>query len=162
MLARFRGRPLVAWALAHADEADLDELIVVVGAVDLTTVLDTQVVVENPRWSSGQASSLTAGIAEAERRGHESVVVGLGDQPFVPASAWLAVAGASSPIAVANFDGHRSPPVRLSHSVWHLLPNGGDVGARELIRSRPDLVVDVPCLGRSVDVDTVEDLNDWA
>jgi molybdenum cofactor cytidylyltransferase len=161
LLAPFRGRPLVAWALEHAGDAHFDELIVVTGAVDLSEVLGTHIAVENTRWSSGQASSLSAGVAEAERRGHECVIVGLGDQPFVPASAWLAVAGSPSPIAVASFDGHRSPPVRLSESVWPLLPTGGDVGARELMRSHPDLVVEISCQGRSVDIDTVEDLIQW-
>lgn len=161
LLASFRGRPLVVWALEHAGGAHFDELLVVVGAIDLGEVLDTQIVVENALWPSGQASSLIAGIAEAERRGHQSVVVGLGDQPFVLASAWMAVADSSSPIAVATFDGQRSPPVRLSKSVWPLLPTGGDVGARELMRSRPDLVVEIPCRGRSVDIDTLEDLKLW-
>lgn len=153
---------MVAWALEHVSAAGFDEVIVVVGAVDLSKVLGTVVVVNNPEWASGQASSLHVGIAAAEQRGHEVVVVGLGDQPFVPPSAWVAVANADSPIAVASFAGQRTPPVRLARGVWPLLPTGGDVGARELMSARPDLVIEIACDGEPQDIDTVEDLARWS
>jgi molybdenum cofactor cytidylyltransferase len=162
LLAAFRGRPLVAWALDHVIEAQIDEIIVVVGSVDLTDVLPGEViVVDNPVWASGQASSLRAGVAAAEGLGHQAVVIGLGDQPLIPPSAWSAVAGTESPIAVANFGGHRTPPVRLARAVWQLLPDVGDVGARALMQDRPDLVREVPCCGEPVDIDTLEDLAQW-
>ncbi len=162
LLAPFRGRPLVAWALEHIGAAGLDEIFVVVGPVELRDMLGTEVVVHNPDWASGLASSLHAGVAEAERRGHDVVVVGLGDQPLVPPSAWSAVGATDSPIAVARFADHPTPPVRLARDVWPLLPSAGDVGARELIRARPDLVRDVACDGDSLDIDTVEDLAAWS
>jgi CTP:molybdopterin cytidylyltransferase MocA len=59
---------------------------------------------------------------------------------------------------VANFGGRRTPPVRLSSEVWPLLPTMGDIGARELMRARPDLVRDVACDGDCLDIDTVEDM----
>ena len=161
LLAPFRGRPLVSWALEHVGAADLDEVIVVVGPVDLSKVLTTQVVVDNPEWRTGIASSLRAGIAEAERRGHEVVVAGLGDQPLITSSAWSRVAATDSPIAAATFTGRRTPPVRLACAVWQLLPSTGDFGARALMREQPDLVREVPCEGDPVDIDTVEELFRW-
>ncbi|HEV3266636.1 MAG TPA: nucleotidyltransferase family protein [Acidimicrobiales bacterium] len=158
LLAPFRGRPLVTWALDHALGAGLDETFVVVGPVDLSALLPGAVVVDNPAWASGQASSLLAGIAAAEQRGHGVVVVGLGDQPRVPSEAWSAVAETDSPIAVASFNGTRTPPTRLARSVWGLLPQHGDTGARALMQARPDLVVEVPCAGEALDIDTTEDL----
>lgn len=161
LLTSFRGRPLVSWAFEQAGNAGLEELIVVVGGVDLSAVLGGAVTVDNPEWASGLASSLRAGIAEAARRGHDAVVVGLGDQALVPPSAWRAVAASTSPIAVGTFDGRRSPPTRLADSVWELLPRSGDVGARELMRARPDLVAEVACDGDPLDIDTVEDWERW-
>jgi CTP:molybdopterin cytidylyltransferase MocA len=162
LLAQFRGKPLVSWALEHAAAAELDELIVVVGPVDLSRYLpDGATAVENPDWELGQASSLQAGVEAARQRGHRAVVVGLGDQPLVPPEAWSAVAAAESAIAVATFDGRRAPPTRLADSVWALLPRDGDEGARVLMLARPDLVQEVPCPGQSLDIDTVEDLARW-
>jgi nicotine blue oxidoreductase len=100
---------LVAWALEHIGAAGLDEIFVVVGPVELRDMLGTEVVVHNPDWASGLASSLHAGVAEAERRGHDVVVVGLGDQPLVPPSAWSAPPTARSPwLASPIIPPHRS------------------------------------------------------
>jgi CTP:molybdopterin cytidylyltransferase MocA len=159
LLADFRGRPLVAWALEAASV--LDELIVVTGAVDVPVPPDATAV-RNLSWSDGIATSLQAGLVAAERAGHDAVVVGLGDQPMVPAAAWLAVAASPSPIAVATYDGRRGNPVRLASEVWPLLPVTGDEGARVVMRDRHDLVAEVACAGEPADVDTREDLARWS
>ena len=78
LLAPFRGKPLVSWALEAADV--LDALLVVTGAVELPLPSHARAV-PNPRWAEGQASSLAVGIVAARDLGHDAVVVGLGDQP---------------------------------------------------------------------------------
>lgn len=128
----------------------------------MTSLLTTEVIVENPDWAQGIATSLTRGVAEADRRGHDVVVVGLADQPFVPSSAWRTVATARSPIAVATMGSHRTPPVRLERQVWPLLPATGDVGARAVMRTHPHLLIEVGCAGSSVDLDTLSDFEAWA
>ena len=164
LLADFRGRPLVAWAVDAAVSAGLDETVVVSGSVDLSEVLpDGVTILMNHAWSDGQATSLRAAVDWARRRDHAAVVIGLGDQPLVGADAWKAVAtAAGGPIATATFDGKRRPPVRLDRAVWDLLPAGGDEGARVLMAARPDLVTEVACAGQPADVDTVEDLARWS
>jgi CTP:molybdopterin cytidylyltransferase MocA len=157
LLAPFRGRALVTWAAEAAEAAALDETIVVVGETLLTDVLPGPVtVVPNPDWAAGIATSLWAGLEAAAR--FDAVVVGLADQPLIPASAWRAVAGSTSPMAVATYNGKRRNPVRLARSVWPLLPRTGDEGARALMRDQPDLVAEVPCIGEPDDIDTVGDL----
>lgn len=162
MLATFRGRPLLAWAVAPVLEAGLP-VAVVGGAADLSDALTEFVpevtVLENPRWQEGQATSLGVGLGWCDAGGFRAAVVGLGDQPLVPPSAWRSVAGATlAPIVSASFGGRRRPPVRLDRSVWPLLAATGDEGARELMRRRPDLVAEVACDGDPLDVDTVDDL----
>jgi CTP:molybdopterin cytidylyltransferase MocA len=163
LLADFRGRPLVAWSIAAAVGAGLDEVVVVTGAEDLAAVVPDEVVeVPNPRWAEGQAGSIQVGIAHAERAGHDAVVVGLGDSPMVGTDAWRAVAAVDAPLAVASFDGRWCPPVRLAREIWPLLPTEGDEGARRLLADRADLVVAVPCAGDPADVDTQGDLDRWS
>jgi len=161
LLADFRGRPLVRWAVDAAVAAGLDDVVVVTGAVDLGAALPAGVrMVPNPRWEAGLASSLQAALAQLGAR--DAAVVGLGDQPLVPAAAWRAVAASDAAIAVATFEGARRPPVRLAREVWPLLPAEGDEGARALMRDRPDLVAEVACSGEPADVDTLEDLERWS
>jgi molybdenum cofactor cytidylyltransferase len=163
LLAGFRGRPLVCWAVEAALGAGFDDTVVVTGAVDLGEVLPAELtLVENPRWADGQATSLQTGVRWARDAGFEAVVVGLGDQPLVPSEAWAAVGASSSPIAVATFDGQRRPPTRLAASVWPLLPLDGDEGARVVMAGNPELVEAVACPGQAIDIDTVEDLARWS
>jgi CTP:molybdopterin cytidylyltransferase MocA len=162
LLARLGERSVVEHAIAAAVDAALDATYVVVGAVDVPEVAGATIV-HNPRWADGQSTSLLAGIAAARDGGHDAVVIGLGDQPFVPPEAWAAVAACTAtPIATATFDGARRPPVRLAAAVWDMLPSSGDEGARSLLRERPDLVTEVPCPGTPADIDTLEDLNRWS
>lgn len=163
MLADFRGHPVVWWAASCVLGAGLERCWVVQGAVDLAGALPDGVeVIANPAWRDGQASSLQAALARAGRAGVEAVVVGLGDQPLVPASAWEAVAASGADLAVATYGGRRRNPVRLGAPVWHLLPRSGDEGARALMRARPELVTEVPCVGEPADIDTREDLIRWS
>ena len=159
--AELDGRPLLRHAIDAAIEASIGP-VVVVTAGHVTTPLPAAVTaVVNDSWQDGQMSSLRVGIATARTMGAHSVVVGLGDQPFVGPDAWRAVAAAAAPIAVATYDGGRGHPVRLHEAVWDLLPTDGDEGARSLMRLRPDLVIEVPCQGSATDVDTLEDLRRW-
>ncbi|HEY2998772.1 MAG TPA: nucleotidyltransferase family protein [Acidimicrobiales bacterium] len=166
LLAPYLGRTVVEWSIESAAAANLDATYVVRGATDLPVpalAAGSVRFVRNERWQEGIATSLQAGIARARRDGHAAVVVGLGDQPLVLAEAWRRVAAASSaPVAVATYEGQRGNPVRLSSLVWPLLPGAGDEGARVVMRRRPDLVVEVPCPGRSADIDTVGDLHEWS
>jgi len=159
LLAPLRGRPVYQWAVEHARSAGL-EVWVITGAARLEPI-DGVRFVHNPRWSEGQATSLQCAVQAAAAEGLDAITVGLADQPFVAASTWRAVSTATSPIAVASYDGVRGNPVRLAASVWDLLPAEGDLGARSLMIERPDLVEDIAADGSSADIDTLEDLARW-
>jgi len=163
LLAPFRGRPLVTWAIDSARGGGLEHTWVVGGAVDLSGLVPAGVrLLTNPAWAEGQATSLQVAVVEARRLGLDALVVGLGDQPMIPPAAWAAVAAATDrPIAQATYQGLRRNPVRLSAEVWDLLPSEGDEGARSVLRGHPELVIEVACDGDPADIDTVEDLGPW-
>jgi molybdenum cofactor cytidylyltransferase len=159
----------------------------VVGSRNLTVRLVT-----NHDWAQGQATSLALAIdimnaasdvtnetlnaSNAESRNPNDVpakpsippgrfmVVGLGDQPFIPAETWAAVANAPAEqqIVVATYGGLRRNPVRIDRQWWGDIPRTGDEGARPLLRNRAEFVHELPCNGDPADIDTVEDLLRWS
>ncbi len=163
LLADLDGRPVWLHALAHVLDADFDHVVVVTGAVMLE--LPAHVIERhNAAWAEGQAGSLRVAIDAARDIGADALTVGLADQPFVTAAAWRAVADAPTTcrIAIAVYEGVTGPhPVRLAASMWPLLPQDGDVGARELLRAHPEWVCRVDCVGSGADIDTQEDLTRW-
>ena len=166
LLALLDGRPVAEHAISTALDAGVGPVVVVTGATDLLGVdadlLDRVHVVANPDWADGQSTSLRVAVETArDRFAAGAIVVGLADQPGVAAEAWRRVAASASPVAVATYDGARRNPVRLDRAVWNLLPESGDVGARLLVRLRPDIVEEVPCPGSAADIDTLEDLRTW-
>jgi len=154
--SKLNKKPLIWWAAAHALAAGFAEVLVIEGAIEVSKLVpDAVSIVRNHDWAEGQSRSLHVAVHYADLSGYEAMVIGLADQPFVPPEAWRRVAASPSPIAVAKFDKQATPPVRLHSDVWGLLPLDGDEGARQLLRSRPELVAEVRCPGSAVDVDTV-------
>ena len=167
LLAPFRGRPLASWALAAAVAAGLDEVLVVTGRIDLGEISRglSVTVVPNPRHGEGQSTSVLVGLDAAEAAGHDAIVIGLADQPLVPAEAWRRVAAErTTPIAVATYEGQRRNPVRLAAAVWPAVRTElrGDEGARRVLVRWPELVTEVTCPGNPADIDTLEDLSRWS
>jgi len=154
--AKLKKKPIIWWAASHALAAGFAEVLVIEGAIPVSPLVpDAVSIVHNHDWEDGQSRSLHVAVHYADMAGYDAMVVGLADQPFVPPEAWRRIAASESPIAVAMFDKQATPPVRLHSDVWGLLPLDGDEGARQLLRSRPELVSQVPCPGSAVDVDTV-------
>ena len=163
LFAEIDGRPVISHVVDAARASEVDEVIVVGGAVDLEPfVPDDVTLIHNEQWADGQATSLRAAVGYAESRRHDALVVGLGDSPGVTTEIWNKVAEVDADLASAQYDGELRPPVRLSASMWASLPVSGDDGARALMRQRPDLVLPVPVDGDPRDIDTLEDLRRWS
>ena len=162
LLAELDGVPLVRRAVDSARSAGCKETIVVMGAVDILSVLpDDVTVLQNEDWKQGQATSLVAAVNYAGSRGYRAVVCGLGDQPGIPSSTWAAICQCDHDLVVAEYQGVRCPPVRIGAPLWSYLQLTGDFGARVLMRRWPDLVKSVSCEGDPRDIDTLQDLMEW-
>lgn len=165
-LLRYRGRPLVAWALDAALASGCAPVLLVVGheagPVAAAAPASVRVVVA-PDWADGISASLRAALDALGPDGSvDAVCVGLADQPRVGAEAYRRLAEAGergASIAVATYAGTRGNPVLLGRPVWAAASGlTGDEGARQLMRSH--LVVEVDCTGTGdpADVDTLDDL----
>ncbi len=161
--ADFRGRPVCTWVFDAVAEASFNQVYVVTGAVDLGDLVPEGFdIVPADDWAGGQSRTIQSGLSRAEADGHGAVVIGLADQPLIPASAWRTVGASAGPIVTAVFDGRRRPPVKFDRSVWPLLPTDGDEGARSVLRAHAELVSEVACSGNPADIDTEKDLTQWS
>lgn len=165
LLITLHEKSVFTWSLQHCLDAQFEKIVVVTGAVDLTAQISefgnsksNVVVVQNNNWRNGMASSLQCALTEAQRNGANSVVVGLADQPAINPTSWRRVASATSPLAVATYNGVRGNPVRIHAELWSLLPTTGDEGARSLFKSHADLLEEVACDGSAQDLDTSNDI----
>jgi CTP:molybdopterin cytidylyltransferase MocA len=162
------GKPLLQVVVEQANKSTLDHVVVVLGAaadeIRDRVDLGRAIVLINPDYASGMASSLRAGVSSLGDD-VDRVVVILGDQPDVDASQLdrlLDLQETSGlPAAALSFSGLLHPPVVLRRELWgDLMALEGDVGCRAVIRAKPELVAKLPVAGalkHPVDVDTPED-----
>jgi len=159
------GRPLLEHVVAAACDSQLDEVVVVLGAnadaIRQAVSWGRARIVGNPRHAEGMSTSLRAGVEALDATVDRCAVI-LGDQPSLTAALIDRLLEAQTesrlPVAALQVDGLLQPPVVLGRELWpDLLALQGDVGLREVLRSRPDQVAAVVPPTAPVDVDTPED-----
>lgn len=166
-LVDVRGKPMVQHAVDAATAGGADEVVVVLGH-DAERVRAALRLPSAGRWVvnhaylSGMASSLSAGLAHADPASEGAIVL-LGDQPGITAqhvrSLLDAFRARRSPIVRLAFRSGPGPAL-IARELWRDLQTlEGDLGARDLIARRPELVENVDIGGDApVDVDLPEDL----
>lgn len=155
-LLRVAGERFVDRGVRVLRDGGCDPVVVVSGAAQFDGA------VHNPGWEEGIGSSLRAGLDALDAS--PAVVIALADQPLVGAGAVERLVAAwreGAEAVIASYGGEPGNPVLLDRGLWSLVREHavGDVGARGLLRSRPDLVTLVACdgTGRPVDIDTPSD-----
>jgi molybdenum cofactor cytidylyltransferase len=173
LLAELGGKPLVRIAAEAALASQARPVVVVTGhqRERVEAALEGLPVrfVHNPDFANGLSTSLKAGI-NALPDDIGGAVVCLGDMPQVSGALIDRLAQALDPetgalIAVPTFEGKRGNPVLWSRRFFpELAALEGDVGARHLIGTYRDAVVEVPVTGQGAffDIDTPEALADAA
>jgi molybdenum cofactor cytidylyltransferase len=170
LVARLDGKPIVRRVVEAALATKARPVLVVTGyardAVE-AAVADLDVgLAFNPKFASGLASSLSAGLS-AMPPDIAGALVLLGDMPWIEPrladvliDAFLARKGALA--AVPLREGRRGNPVLLGRAAFEAAMRlEGDQGARGLIGalSANELVeVETPDTGVTFDIDTLEDL----
>lgn len=150
-------------------DAGLDRVVVVAGAHpaevrDAVPVMPGVEVVDHPDWTSGQLSSLLAGLAVLDTPALEAIAVTLVDVPLVRAStvaalvaAWRATGAAVVRPAIGERHGH---PVIFDRATFAALRAAPlDVGAKAVIARYRAEVVDLATddAGALRDVDTPDE-----
>jgi len=170
MLAEIGGRPLVRIAAEQAVASHAKPVIVVTGhereRVEAALKGLPVRIVHNPDYAEGLGTSLKTGIAAVPEEA-DAAIVCLGDMPQVDAALINRLIGALDPergalIVVPTIDGRRGNPVVWSRRFFHdLMSIQGDIGARHLIGSYAEAVVEMPVTGAAAltDVDTPESLS---
>ncbi len=162
-LAMVDGQTLLEHAIGAAAVADLSPIVAVVPVwLSRPANLDNPRLhwIRNPFPERGMSLSLRLGL-EAIADEVSAVVILLGDQPRVPPEtvhALLAARG-DRPIVASESDGVLAPPLLLERTHFRLVEElSGDIGLRQLLRQRPELVTSVTVQGQPPDVDTPDDL----
>jgi len=170
LIAEIGGKPLVRIAAEQALASSARPVIVVTGhqrekVEEALAGLPVRFA-HNPDFAEGLGASLRTGIA-AVPDDVDGAVICLGDMPQVDAALLDRLIAAFDPergalIVVPTIEGRRGNPVLWSRRFFpDLRQIQGDVGARHLIASYAEAVVEVPVSGESafVDVDTPESLS---
>ena len=125
-------------------------------------------VVENPRFSEGMSTSLIHGLSVVEES-HDRFMVILGDMPRITSDLIDRLSretvASGLPLGAVSVRGRRSVPVVIGRAFYGEVRNlTGDMGARSLFRSHPDLVclVDGGDAYDASDIDTPEDYERFA
>jgi len=152
-LVSWRGRPLLEGVLAAVASWPVEQVVAVVGAYEEEVLsgvdFGESVVVLNPDWEEGIASSIRVGLDVLTRdRRFDRTFVALGDQPTIPASVPAALLDAMEasgrPAVVPKYRFERANPVLVHRSLWpRLMSLEGDSGAARLLRTHPEWVEEV-------------------
>jgi len=149
------GRPLLGHVLEEVRRWEsIDQIVVVLGshvdeildAVDLRDV----VVVINPEWDEGMASSLRVGLdALTQDARMERVLVAMGDQPRIDPQVVVSLLAAQKksrmPVVLPKYRYTWGNPVLIDRSLWPRIISSleGDTGARKIFQAHPEWVEEV-------------------
>ncbi len=159
-LLAYRGRTLLDATLDMARACGFDQLLVTLGgsadAVRAKVDLSGTTVVENPAFSSGCGSSISAAVAAVDERA-DALVLLLGDQPGARASDVRRLTGA--PLGVCRYDDGLGHPFWFRRDVFGELSTlHGDKAVWKLLHSGRYPVTEVAADGPvPIDVDTRAD-----
>ena len=169
LLAEVGGKPLVRIAVEQALASRARPVVVVTGhqreQVEAALKGLRVTFAHNPDFADGLSTSIKAGVAALPAE-VDGAIVCLGDMPQVDAGLIDRLLAAFDPekgalVVVPTIAGKRGNPVVWSRRFFaDLAKLDGDIGARHLIGSYPEAVVEVAVTGRAAftDVDTPDAL----
>lgn len=166
LLDELRGKPLLCHALEAANSVCPGRVCLVTGndADAISTAGNglADLVVHNPEFASGIASSIRSGVQACGKHADALLIV-LADQPLVTAEHLATIVetwdGAESAIVASAYSETFGPPVLFGSSYFEKLRElNGDEGAKAVLRENHASVQSVQFEPAAVDIDTPGDL----
>jgi molybdenum cofactor cytidylyltransferase len=166
------GRPLVARAAEAALASPAWPVLVVLGShgdrIRPALARLPVLVVDNPAWAEGMASSIRAGISALRQfsRSIDGALLALCDQPAFSGAAIdrlaAAIRGTGRGIAAARYGGRLGAPALFLREHFAALEAlTGEEGARAVINADPGRVAAVDLPELEADLDRPEDYEAW-
>ena len=155
-------------AAISAENAGAGPVIVVVGAFadevrSAVETVDDVIIVANPDWASGLASSLTKGIEVAQAMNCDAALVMTTDQPLIDAAGLeelIDAFDAQRRIVASSYAGIIGVPAVFGAEHFDgLMKLRGDEGAGRWLRARSAKVTQIRIDSASVDIDTPADVD---
>jgi CTP:molybdopterin cytidylyltransferase MocA len=150
-LLKLEGTTFVERCCLSFSRPDIDDLLVVLGCDferALRHVAPHVMVVRNSKYENGMLSSLLCGLALAETRGAEAVLVHPVDHPLVTPATITAVVSAlrqGAVLAVPTHGGRRGHPTGFAAPSWPALRAApSDRGARAVLAEHPEWITHTP------------------
>jgi molybdenum cofactor cytidylyltransferase len=167
LLLPFGGRTVIQRTLDSLIASRTGEVVVVLGskAEEINESIGNRRarVVLNPNFAKGMSTSLIAGLGMVNSQAR-FIIVALGDQPLITTLVYNqlieAALSTDKGIILPTCKGGRGNPIVISTRYrTEILKQTGDNGGRELLKSYPEDVLEVPvdCEGVVVNINTKEE-----
>jgi len=163
----YEDKTLLQRAIDAANGSGCDPIIVVLGAnadaiVPVISGQDDILIVINPEWEEGIASSIRTGLAEIEKDDRVSnVIIMLCDQPFVDAALLQKLIRAKQSdknIVACSYAGTIGVPALFDRILFvKLLKLQGQDGAKKILKDHPDDMATIEFDKGNIDIDTKDD-----
>lgn len=166
-LLSYKGKTLLQNVLSAAINAQLDPIIIVLGADEsaIRNTIDQKNIytIYNSEWQEGIASSIRCGLKELEKVAPDTdaAILMVCDQPHITSSLlkelFTTQQQTVKPIVASYYNGVAGTPALFHKTIFpELLLLKGDKGAGKILREQTEQVAKVPFPLGIIDIDTTD------
>ena len=167
-LLSYGGKTLLQSAINSAENSGADQVIVVLGSrkqlIENEINHNGVILIENPDWESGIASSIKTGITELKNifTGADAVILMVCDQPFADEKILKALiqeqASSGNAIVGSSYDNTKGIPALFHKNLFsELVSLEGNSGAKRLFEKYKESASFISFQEGGIDIDTLED-----
>lgn len=172
-LLKYRGTTLLQHSLDVATESNASPVILVLGSgideIKKQLNKDQVLIIENPDWENGMASSIRCGISKIlnEFKNTDAAIIMVCDQPYVSSDLLnkliLTHQASGKAIIASHYDHILGTPALFHKNMFNeLIALEGDRGAKVLFNKFSEEIASIEFNEGSIDIDTGENYKNLA